>query len=125
MIIFLTDGQPSAGETFGPKIKENIKRENKDANIPIYGLAFGDGADFDLIKDLSDENNGFAERIYESGNSFEQLEDFYNKISDPKLKDVTFEYLVNGERIKPELLTSISIDKVFGSAEYSITGALP
>jgi len=81
MIIFLTDGQPSAGETFGPKIKENIKRENKDANIPIYGLAFGDGADFDLIKDISDESNGFAERIYESGNSFEQLEDFYNKIS--------------------------------------------
>ena len=33
--------------------------------------------DFDLVKGLSDENNGFAERIYESGNSFEQLEDFY------------------------------------------------
>ena len=41
------------------------------------------------------------------------------------MKDVTFEYLVNGERIKSELLTSTSIDKVFGSAEYSITGTLP
>merc|ERR1712156_371974 len=125
MIVFLTDGQPSAGETFGPKIKENVKKANAETQIPIYGLALGDGADFDLIKDISNESNGFAQRIYESGNSFEQLEDFYNKISDPKLKDVTFEYLVNGERIKPEFLTSTSIDKVFGSAEYSITGTLP
>merc|ERR1712110_357469 len=98
---------------------------NANVQIPIYGLALGDGADFDLVKGLSDENSGFAERIYESGNSFEQLEDFYSKISDPKLKDVSFEYLVNGERIIPENLTSTSIDKVFGSAEYSITGTLP
>merc|ERR1712223_942395 len=87
--------------------------------------ALGDGADFDLIKDISDESNGFAQRIYESGNSFEQLEDFYNKISDPKLKDVTFEYLVNGERIVPENLTTTTIDQVFGSNEYSIAGTFP
>merc|ERR1711936_1410506 len=125
MIVFLTDGQPSAGETHGPKIKENVKKANAETNIPIYGLALGDGADFNLIKDISDESNGFAERIYESGNSFEQLEDFYNKISDPKLKDVSFEYIVNGNRIVPESLTSSTINQVFGSNEYSIVGTLP
>merc|ERR1711962_568250 len=125
LIIFLTDGEPTAGVTSSSSIKKNIREVNADLQIPIYGLALGDGADFDLVKGLSDENNGFAERIYESGNSFEQLEDFYNKISDPKLKDVTFEYLVNGERIESEFLTSTSIDKVFGSAEYSISGTLP
>jgi len=125
MIVFLTDGQPSAGETHGPKIKENVKKANAETNIPIYGLALGDGADFNLIKDISDESNGFAERIYESGNSFEQLENFYSKISDPKLKDVSFEYIVNGKRIVPENLTSPTINQVFGSNEYSIVGTLP
>merc|ERR1712088_64885 len=125
MIVFLTDGQPSAGETYGPKIKENVKKANEKTKIPIFGLALGDGADFDLIKDISDESNGFAERIYGSGNSFEQLEDFYNKISDPKLKDVSFEYIVNGNRIVPESLTSSTINQVFGSNEYSIVGTLP
>jgi len=125
MIVFLTDGQPSAGETHGPKIKENVKKANAETNIPIYGLALGDGADFNLIKDISDESNGFAERIYESGNSFEQLENFYSKISDPKLKDVSFEYIVNGNRIIPEYLTSPTINQVFGSNEYSIVGTLP
>jgi len=125
MIVFLTDGQPSAGETHGPKIKENVRKANAETKIPIYGLALGDGADFNLIKDISDESNGFAERIYESGNSFEQLENFYSKISDPKLKDVSFEYIVNGNRIVPENLTSPTINQVFGSNEYSIVGTLP
>merc|ERR1711976_1044723 len=110
LIIFLTDGEPTVGVTSSTSIKKNVREANANVQIPIYGLALGDGADFDLVKGLSDENNGFAERIYESGNSFEQLEDFYDKISDPKLKDVTFEYLVNGERIEPE---------------FSITGTLP
>merc|ERR1711976_1161576 len=125
MIVFLTDGQPSAGETHGPKIKENVRKANTETNIPIYGLALGDGADFNLIKDISAESNGFAERIYESGNSFEQLENFYSKMSDPKLKDVSFEYIVNGKRIVPENLTSPTINQVFGSNEYSIVGTLP
>merc|ERR1712223_82253 len=125
MIVFLTDGQPSAGETHGPKIKENVRKANAETNIPIYGLALGGGVDFNLIKDISDESNGFAERIYESGNSFEQLENFYSKISDPKLKDVSFEYIVNGNRIVPESLTSPTINQVFGSNEYAIVGTLP
>lgn len=81
MIVFLTDGTPTVGEKQASKIKENVKKANTDTNIPIYGLALGDEADFNLIRDISNESNGFAERIYESGNSFEQLEDFYNKIS--------------------------------------------
>merc|ERR1712038_1873693 len=125
MIVFLTDGQPSAGETNGRRIKENVKNANAETQIPIYGLALGEGADFNLIKDISDESNGFAERIYESGNSFEQLENFYSKISDPKLKDVSFEYIVNDNRIVPENLTSPTINQVFGSNEYAIVGTLP
>ena len=46
-------------------------------------------------------------------------------IVDPKLKDVTFEYLVNGERIVKERLTQSRISRVFGSAEYSVVGNVP
>ena len=45
MIIFLTDGEATSGITNSETIKSNIKNSNK-GQVPIYGLAFGDGADF-------------------------------------------------------------------------------
>merc|ERR1712241_1283230 len=91
MIIFLTDGQPTEGESNGNKIKENIKEIND--GIPIYGLAFGSGADFSLIKDISTDNQAFARKIFESSDATIQLENFYAEISSPLLKDITFTYV--------------------------------
>jgi len=122
MIIFLTDGEATTGVTYGPTIKSNVKEANTD-KIPIYGLAFGEGADFGLISEISEENHGFARRIYESGNSFEQLEDFYKEISDPKLKNVKFQYLANGNvTLEPANLTKTDVDFAFGKNEYTIVG---
>ena len=80
MIVMLTDGRAQSGETSSPKIKQNIKRANT-GKVSIYGLAFGEDADFDLIKGISDENLGFALKISQGKNSFEQIEAFYNQIS--------------------------------------------
>merc|ERR1719461_2737036 len=91
MIIFLTDGQATEGESNGNKIKENIKEINED--IPIYGLAFGSGADFSLIKDISTDNQAFARKIFESSDATIQLEHFYAEISSPLLKDIRFTYV--------------------------------
>merc|ERR1719192_1316493 len=91
MIIFLTDGQATEGESNGNKIKENIKEINDD--IPIYGLAFGSGADFSLIKDISTDNQAFARKIFESSDATIQLENFYAEISSPLLKDIRFTYV--------------------------------
>merc|ERR1719510_1545017 len=91
MIIFLTDGQPTEGESNGNKIKENVKENNDD--IPIYGLAFGSGADFSLIKDISTDNQAFARKIFESSDATIQLENFYAEISSPLLKDISFTYV--------------------------------
>ena len=44
---------------------------------------------------------------------------------DPKLKDVTFEYFVNGKRLSSQQLTSTSINQVFGSNEFSVAGSYP
>merc|ERR1712062_684732 len=122
MIIFLTDGEATIGETNDLTIKRNVQSANTD-NIPIYGLAFGRGADFSLISQISEENHGFARRIYESGNSFEQLEDFYKEISDPKLKNVKFQYIANGNvTLEAANLTKTDVEFAYGKNEYAIVG---
>jgi len=118
MIIFMTDGQ---GTMAGYQVKDNI-REANTGKIPIFGLALGNDADFDLIKDISDESGAFAQRIYESGRAYEQLEQFYNEISDPKLQNVEFQYLANGRLIPLNLLTKTKIENAFGKEEYVIVG---
>ena len=93
LIVFLTDGNATYGVTDRDEIKENVKKANKDLRIPIYGIAFGEEADFDLIKDISDESGGFVRKIYasggigglsnnrnESGGSVEQLEGFFQEV---------------------------------------------
>ena len=50
MIIFLTDGLPSNGETNGEAIKNNIKNLNAELSTPIFSIGFGKDADFGLIK---------------------------------------------------------------------------
>ena len=123
MIIFLTDGDPTSGETNLETIKENVKRANIEHKVPIYGLAFGDGADYNFIKDISSNSGAFAKKIYEAGTSFDQLENFSNEIADPKLHDVKFEYIANGKIIPPEFLSTTKIANAFGNEEYVIVGA--
>ena len=123
MIIFLTDGDPTEGEENLEKIKENVKRANIEHKVPIYGLAFGDGADYNFIKDISSDSGAFAKKIYEAGTSFDQLENFSNEIADPKLHNVKFEYIANGKIIPPEFLSTTKIANAFGNEEYVIVGA--
>ena len=92
--------QATSGETDPTEIKKNIKAANKiniDDVIPIFGLAFGDGADFDLIKDISSESNAFARKIFEGSDATIQLEEFYSEISSPKLRDIKFSYVGDDE----------------------------
>ena len=94
------NGQATSGETNPTKIKKNIKAANKiniDDVIPIFGLAFGDGADFKLIKDISMESNAFARTIYEGFDATMQLENFYSEISSPQLRNIKFSYVGDDE----------------------------
>merc|ERR1719150_563114 len=97
MIIFLTDGEATVGETNGNNITENVKTSN-NISVPIYSLAFGNGADFELVKTISEENGAFARKIFEASDATIQLENFYAEISSPLLSNVPFHYV--GENLQ-------------------------
>lgn len=122
MIIFLTDGQATTGETSGEAIRTNIADENSMMKVPIYGLAFGSGADFSLMKTLSQENGAFARKIYEASDAAIQLEDFYLQIAGPKLQNVKIEYV--GEAVKNETFTKSTLDTFNEGNEIVIAGKI-
>lgn len=61
MIIFLTDGEATIGVTAQEVILRNA--QNALGSASLFGLAFGDDADFPLLKRLALENRGMARMV--------------------------------------------------------------
>lgn len=66
MIIFLTDGEATIGMTEPDVILQNA--QNALGLASLFGLAFGDDADFPLLRRLAMENRGMARMVSGNGN---------------------------------------------------------
>ncbi|EFA04008.2 inter-alpha-trypsin inhibitor heavy chain H4 isoform X2 [Tribolium castaneum] len=96
IIVFLTDGEPTMGETNTEKITSAISEMNSgETRAPIFSLSFGDGADREFLQKISLKNLGFARHIYEAADASLQLQEFYKQISSPLLNNVNFKYVSN------------------------------
>lgn len=91
LVIFLTDGEATIGVTAGDTILTNAKRALGSASL--FGLAFGDDADFLLLKRLALDNRGVARMVYEDADAALQLKGFYDEVASPLLSDVQLSYL--------------------------------
>ncbi|XP_054859915.1 inter-alpha-trypsin inhibitor heavy chain H6 [Eublepharis macularius] len=92
LIIFLTDGEPTSGVTASSRILSSAQQALR-GTVSLFGLAFGDDADYGLLRRLSLENRGVARRIYEDADAALQLKGFYDEIASPLLYDVELAYL--------------------------------
>lgn len=73
MIIFLTDGEATVGETNNDFIVNHTTEINKQTNFVIHSLAFGTNADFKLVQRISSQNKGLARKVYEDSDADLQL----------------------------------------------------
>ncbi|XP_028310018.1 inter-alpha-trypsin inhibitor heavy chain H5 isoform X2 [Gouania willdenowi] len=93
LVIFLTDGEATIGVTSGDTILSNAKKSLGLASL--FGLAFGDDADFLLLKRLALDNRGVARIVYEDSDAALQLKGFYDEVASPLLTDIQLSYLEN------------------------------
>jgi uncharacterized protein YegL len=116
IIVMLTDGLPTSGETETKYIRENVKNKNT-ANVSIFCLGFGYDVDFEFLKAMSLENFGFAIRIYENENALYQMTDFYDKISTPLLRRLNFSYSAGAYEFYPK-----TVEQLFEGTEIVVVG---
>ncbi|XP_060076880.1 inter-alpha-trypsin inhibitor heavy chain H3-like [Ylistrum balloti] len=121
IVIFLTDGDATAGETNVNKILTNIRTRNTEG-VPVFSLAFGDRADFDFLKRLSLQNNGFARKIYEASDADLQLTGFYDEVSSVLVSNVTFRYL--DDTVIKNTISNVIFPNYFEGSEIVVTGQL-
>lgn len=121
VIIFLTDGDPTAGETDTAKILNSIQGRNT-RGVPIFSLAFGENADYNFMKKMSAQNNAFCRKIYEASDATLQLTGFYDEVSSVLISNLTFQFI--GKETVKSSITNALIPNYFEGSEIIITGQL-
>ncbi|XP_054449900.1 inter-alpha-trypsin inhibitor heavy chain H5 [Pteronotus mesoamericanus] len=119
LIIFLTDGKPTVGETHTLKILNNTK-EAARGQICIFTIGIGNDVDFKLLEKLSLENCGLTRRVHEEEDAGSQLIGFYDEIRTPLLSDIRIDY-------PPSLVeqaTRTLFPNYFNGSEIIIAGKL-
>lgn len=88
VVIFLTDGLPTAGETDPDRIVANV---GAAAPKSVRLFAFGVGYDVDtvLLDELSSKQRGTSAYVTPQQDIEEEVSGFYQKVSEPVLVDVT------------------------------------
>merc|ERR1712200_362779 len=110
------------GGTNSKAIKANVATANSDTELPIFSVAFGSGADFDLLKEISLAADSFAKRVYEGSDAALQLENFYAEISSPVVTNLKFDYV--GDLVDNSTLSSGEVKTLFKGDQYVVVGKL-
>ncbi len=124
IVVMLTDGMANAGQyTTPPTIRENILKKN-NVQASIFSLGFGFNVDFDFLKALSLENYGYGLRIYEDEDAGEQITNFYETISTPLLKEITFDYTSSREVYPERVRYLFEGSEIVASGKYEETNSI-
>jgi Ca-activated chloride channel family protein len=90
MIIFLTDGLPTVGETNTDSILEMAKGFNQDrARIFVFGVGYDVNTHF--LDRLSSENGAVSEYVRPEESIEVKVSHFYGKVSTPVLTDLSID----------------------------------
>ncbi|XP_026976869.1 inter-alpha-trypsin inhibitor heavy chain H4 isoform X3 [Sagmatias obliquidens] len=119
LIILLTDGDPTVGETNPSEIQKNVQ-EAIDGQHSLFCLGFGFDVSYAFLEKLALDNGGLARRIYEDSDSALQLQDFYQEVANPLMTSVAFEYPSN----TVEAVTQDAFRLFFKGSELVVAGKL-
>ncbi len=90
-LIFLTDGEPTWGETNLDSIKSHVQQNNKN-DVRIFSFGVGESISKTLLNDISTENHGYAKFITSDDSIALVVNNHFTRISKPVLTDVEIDF---------------------------------
>jgi len=123
VVVFLTDGKPTTGETDPLKIRQRVKSENSQG-LCIHSLGFGEGADMMFLNALSLENCGIAWKVFANTEAGDNIENFFDTASQPLVRNVGVQYKVGSTPLGSDFYGT-NYDHYFAGMEVITTGRFP
>ncbi|KAK4832823.1 hypothetical protein QYF61_025811 [Mycteria americana] len=119
LIIFLTDGRPTVGETQTSKILSNTKDAIRD-KFCLFTIGIGNDVDHKLLERMALENCGMTRHFQEDEDAASHLKGFYDEIGTPLLSDIRIDYPEDNV----EQVTQNFFPNYFNGSEIIIAGKL-
>lgn len=116
MLIFLTDGLPTAGVTDEGLIARLVTEANSQARLHVFGVGYD--VNTHLLDRLAADNGGMVTYV-QPGESLEMaLTQFYSNIAHPLLTDVEIEF----EGLQAEAIYPQQLPDMFQGSSLLLTG---
>ncbi len=94
MVMFITDGHPTVGETDEAAIAKDAKAANQGSRVFTFGV--GDDLNARLLDRMAEEGNGTSD-FARDGRDFEvKIGGFYDKVANPVLSDLALDLAAFG-----------------------------
>ena len=92
MLVFMTDGLPTVGETNVEKIISNLNRNAKKVDVRIFPFGFGYDVNTTLLDRLGSENNGISDYVQPKEDLEVKVSNFFSRVSSPVLSDLDLDF---------------------------------
>jgi Ca-activated chloride channel family protein len=91
IVVFLTDGLPTVGETNIDKILENVKQANK-ANVRLFVFGVGYDVNTHFLDNLAQHSRAASEYVRPNENIEAKVSSFFSKVTSPVLSELALDY---------------------------------
>ncbi|MFN8258852.1 MAG: VIT and VWA domain-containing protein [Bacteroidales bacterium] len=96
MIVFITDGKPTIGETNEDGLLKKISSNNAESTR-IFTFGIGDDLNTHLLDKITEQTNAYRTYISEKEDIEVKISNFYTKVSSPILTEIELKFNYNGK----------------------------
>lgn len=86
MVVFMTNGMPTVGETDPSRIVTEVTRRSGDARLFVFGV--GDDVNTTFLDSLASQNRGVGDYFRDGAEMERRLSSFYDRVAYPLLTDL-------------------------------------
>jgi Ca-activated chloride channel family protein len=91
LIVFITDGKPTIGETADENLLKKIQKLNKN-NIRIFTFGIGNEINTHLLDKITEQTKAFRTYISENEDIEVKISSFYDKVQSPVLTNLALSF---------------------------------
>jgi uncharacterized protein YegL len=117
LIVLMTDGQPTVGETSAARIMANAKQSNQ-SKARLFTFGVGYDVNTVLLDGLANENRGSVSYIEPNEDIEIKVSNFFMKVNNPVLSDVAIDW----GGVKTDLIYPRATPDIFHGSQLAILG---